>query len=815
MDKIKLGAEQEIYLESETEKIKNAKEIADFSLEAKKYEYIIEYAPGEKETIITELKKLGCEEMKHLDFANCVAVSMSIAQLKAIKTLECVEAVEMDYDYRILSNSMNEGEYVTYLTGENPNINIGKEVKLAIFDTGVSNVSVNGFINFVNDTIKDENGHGTQMAGIVSSVISDAENRKATPCIWSVVIANHRGFTKTSVIMEALDWAINNEIQIINMSFGDYHKSALLEKMINKTASYGIIMVAAVGNDGAFKDENRIMYPAAFANVLSVGAKSGETVANYSNGGTNADCFASGMQNTTDTNGNPINIVGTSGATAFVSGTILKNWCANPEKNAADIVTDIKTEMSISTCVDNTETLTNNLENDIVTNEKEEQILITDVTESIEESFDNSAVVMSVSDNTRSSNDMSSAIRLPFIYWRSGSIDCPGDEVWYKFTANANGVHPNGSPGWYTVHTQGSLDTIGYLYDSYGNQIAYDDDGSIDLNFNFWAQLIYGETYYIRVRAFGNNTGDFGIRVSYNSDDHGNTINTATEIPSIYYEDKSVTAHLHNQNDVDYYTFVPDRNFVMEIYTEGDTNTYGQLYCASGGLLDSDNNSNGNGNFKITAHLEAMKRYYIAVSRGSSTGSGDYTLRCKFVKDYCSISNDYYSNQKKPIIAWYNNSYLENPPPPEYYSIKYHMFMNKRSALLWRDNFLTNESLATALQEAIENNMPSNIDLILHNSGLETIDAGSTFISIIAECIMILITPYIDRAIFNEEYEDMNVSELMDITYGTTYVIDTPSFGNTLPSGRYVSAYMYDTITSNFVYGEPYFRGEWGTIVLK
>ena len=92
-------------------------------------------------------------------------------------------------------------------------------------------------------------------------------------------------------------------------------------------------MVAAVGNDGGFEDENRIMYPAAFDSVLSVGAKKGDTIANYSNGGENADCFANGLQSTTDINGHAVTVIGTSGATAFVAGTILKNWCANPEKH--------------------------------------------------------------------------------------------------------------------------------------------------------------------------------------------------------------------------------------------------------------------------------------------------------------------------------------------------------------------------------------------------------------------------------------------------------------------------------------------------
>ena len=112
----------------------------------------------------------------------------------------------------------------------------------------------------------------------------------------------------------------------------------------------------------------------------------------------------------------------------------------------------------------------------------------------------------------------------------------------------------------------------------------------------------------------------------------------------------------------------------MGIYTEGDTDTYGQLYCASGGLLDSDNNSNGNGNFKITAHLEAMKRYYIAVSHNSSTGYGDYALRFKFVKDMLPA----YSNPKGAV--WINDSYDKDELE---LSVQKIVYIDNQDSILW------------------------------------------------------------------------------------------------------------------------------------
>ena len=794
MDEIKIGAEQEIYLEPEIEKIENADQIAKISLDVEKYPFIIGCDANEKENIVTELEKLGCDDVRQLDFANCVAVSMSMAQLKAIKMLAGVEIVEKDYEYKCLNNGMNESEYTIYLAGKNLDINNRKEVKLAVFDTGVSHVSMNGFVNFVNDVSTDENGHGTQMAGIISAVVTNAENKVASPSIYSVVVADHRGFAKTSTIMQALDWAINNGINIVCMSFGDYHKSKLLENMINRASSCGIVMVAAAGNDGGFEDEKRIMYPAAFDNVLSVGAKNGDTIAKYSNGGEKVDCFANGSQSTTDINGNAVNVSGTSGANAFVAGTVLKNWCVNPEKTSLDIISDIKAEMSFSASMDTSKTLTLTKEYDI-TFDKKDNIMST-IAELNARSLDEGVSVLCVGDDCDDgcySNDMASAISLPFLNWRSGSITCPGNEVWYKFTANASGVHPNGSPGWYTVHTQGSLDTVGYLYDSYGNQIAYNDDGGNGLNFNFWAQLEYYETYYIRVKAYGSNTGNFDIRVSYFDDDHGNTMDSATEVIGVYYQDKSINGELHSQDDVDYYTFVPARNCVMEIYTEGDTDTYGQLYCASGGLLDSDNNSNGNGNFKITAHLEAMKRYYIAVSHNSSTGYGDYTLRFKFVQDYVCATGI--------SRCWRNDEYDKDNTQK---MIKGYAYLKGSDVSLWR-NKISNQTFKNTIGTLAQQSFDELIEYFL----LEGFSPSLSY----SICDFILSLSEVISSSFPLEEFNIAYNEYLD--NGTTGYIVIESF-TTSVKNNFTGQVRYDShdhskyySNTQYLYGGLYCRGTW------
>ena len=114
-----------------------------------------------------------------------------------------------------------------------------------------------------------------------------------------------------------------------------------------------------------------------------------------------------------------INVSGTSGANAFVAGTVLKNWCVNPEKTSLDIISDIKAEMSFSASMDTAKTLTLTKEYDI-TFDKKDNIMST-IAELNARSLDEGVSVLCVGDDCDDgcySNDMASAISLPFLNWR-------------------------------------------------------------------------------------------------------------------------------------------------------------------------------------------------------------------------------------------------------------------------------------------------------------------------------------------------------------------------------------------------------------
>lgn len=211
----------------------------------------------------------------------------------------------------------------------------GVGVKVAVMDTGIdynhqdlANNYAGGY-NFVSDNADpyDDNGHGTHVAGIIaasnndSGVVGVAPNAK----IYALKILNSTGSGYTSAIIQALDWAINNGVNIVNLSFGtvNYPGTSLEDALINAEAK-GLTIIASAGNNGTcIGDTDTVNYPAKFASVISVGAvdKSNSHPC-FSASGSKLDFVAPGVSiNSTKLGGGNALYSGTSMATPHVAGT--------------------------------------------------------------------------------------------------------------------------------------------------------------------------------------------------------------------------------------------------------------------------------------------------------------------------------------------------------------------------------------------------------------------------------------------------------------------------------------------------------------
>ena len=158
------------------------------------------------------------------------------------------------------------------------------KIKIGILDSGldykhpdlVNNVCRG--VNLVFDPQKsmdamdemDDQGHGTQMAGIIGAMHNDFGVDGINPNIQmcGIKVFNQDGKAYLSDIISGIEWSIENKMNMINMSFGTYENSTLLKQVIEKARNAGIILIASAGNSYS----NDLMYPAEYQEVIGVGA---------------------------------------------------------------------------------------------------------------------------------------------------------------------------------------------------------------------------------------------------------------------------------------------------------------------------------------------------------------------------------------------------------------------------------------------------------------------------------------------------------------------------------------------------------------
>ena len=652
--------------------------------------------------------------------------------------------------------------------------------------------------------------------------------------LYAVKIFDENGYTTTASIICAINWAIENKIDIINMSFGTYYPSKILKKYIDKATEYGIVIVAAVGNDGGFKNRYRIMYPAKYDNVIAVGSGDENGVSIFSNNSIDLDFVAPGTPISIDINGGHANITGTSVSCAYITSVLALIWSINRNISSTELISLAKSSGKVQNANDSY----------VGYGEIDAGIALTNIStnDKIETSKSNIysvEMIAAVSDTSYSTAAPKAASYSP--YSNCGSTDCICDDfmpsaiqlslstlteisysqlkqgVWYKFAADELDAHPGVGTGFYYIYTLGQSDTIGELYDSNGNFIASNEGDSTNSwrGFEIYAELEYAKTYYVYVEEKNLVGGSVAIGVNPIEDDYGNCISNATYLGDVYSQNISVSGFLHNtidyyQNgDLDYFYFRSTKDCVAEIYSEGSSEVYGAIFDANGVAVELNSFDIVNDDFKLTCRIECGKLYYIEISKLSNFDyATHYTLNVKFLKDYCIIPDDFYITNS--IVTWYNNSYIPFPTIPVYVSIKYRTFMSKDSATIWRDCYLDDPDFAQNLQSLTSDTLKNFTDIKRFFSSLDIeANAETTLIAaIIASILISLIAPLIDDLMFNYIHDSMENNEFMIAEFLTVGELD----GN----GTYDSYDLqtYNISSGNYLYGPEYLYGMWERIIL-
>lgn len=149
----------------------------------------------------------------------------------------------------------------------------GSHVKIAVLDTGIdydhaelsSRFGHKKGENFTGPGAPlDREGHGTHVAGICAGETTGVAP-EAT--LYAVKVLDDSGRGTDYEVIQGLEWAIDNGIEVVNMSLGAAAATEALGQVCSEANKRGITLVAAAGNEGYGAS-----YPASFDSVISVAA---------------------------------------------------------------------------------------------------------------------------------------------------------------------------------------------------------------------------------------------------------------------------------------------------------------------------------------------------------------------------------------------------------------------------------------------------------------------------------------------------------------------------------------------------------------
>lgn len=245
----------------------------------------------------------------------------------------------------------------------------GTGIKLAIVDTGIDATHpdfagrIKASKSFVGSTPKDENGHGSHVAGIAagSGAKSDGKYVGVAPeaDLYIARVLDANGSGSMSGVMAGIEWAVlDQKVQIVNLSLGSSGScdgtDALSTLCDEAVTQMGVVLCVAAGNEGP--GARTVGSPGCARQVITIGAvNDSDQMASFSSRGPTADgrtkpdiVFpgvnitapqAAGTQLGPVAQEGYITISGTSMATPHASGVAALMLQANPELKPEQVKT--------------------------------------------------------------------------------------------------------------------------------------------------------------------------------------------------------------------------------------------------------------------------------------------------------------------------------------------------------------------------------------------------------------------------------------------------------------------------------------------
>ena len=209
----------------------------------------------------------------------------------------------------------------------------GEGVRVAVIDTAVdeNHPALKGVIAATFDALPEtpveERDHGTSIDGLIAG--TGPFPGMAPGAVIYHARAFEGGRSTMDVLLAALDWAAEQDVRIINMSFVG-PRNGLLEIACTAARTRGMILVAAAGNNGPKAPYG---YPAAYEGVIAVTATDEkDRLMPQANRGPYVFISAPGVDMIAPVRGGNDLVTGTSFAAAVVTGAVANLLHAAPDR---------------------------------------------------------------------------------------------------------------------------------------------------------------------------------------------------------------------------------------------------------------------------------------------------------------------------------------------------------------------------------------------------------------------------------------------------------------------------------------------------
>ena len=288
-----------------------------------------------QDEIDQELLKDPSIEIHHIfEEYDAVSVTIPTSMKDNLKAHSSIRFIEEDPEVKTTSQMVSWG-YQTLAVEKAVHAGLtGKGVRIGILDTGVRldhpDLHLSGGASFVQGITSpnDDNGHGTHVAGIIAAKNNEIGSVGVAPDaqIYGVKVLDSNGEGNQSDVVAGINWALEQDLDIINLSITSPSGSLLLEETLQKAYDHGMLIIAASGNfPSSLNEKIDVLYPARYPTVIAVGSVNEDLVLSpFSYYGSDLEFVAPGEKIYSTINGSGNEAygysTGTSMAAPFVTG---------------------------------------------------------------------------------------------------------------------------------------------------------------------------------------------------------------------------------------------------------------------------------------------------------------------------------------------------------------------------------------------------------------------------------------------------------------------------------------------------------------